>query len=108
MGISIDANSDNVAHTMAGNITTPGSTGAVGDMKKDPAANPNISLQDVSNTRLTVSEQRTLNKAVNRHSDQSVRLEPEEISLNRQAEQTITSPDGSVQITPQYGNNSVK
>ena len=108
MGISIDANSDNVAHTMAGNITTPGTTGVVGDMKKDPAANPKISLQDVSNTRLTVSEQRTLNKAVNRHSDQSVRLEPEEISLNRQAEQTITSPDGGVQITPQYGNNSVK
>ena len=92
MGISIDANSDNVAHTMAGNITTPGPTGAVGDMKKDPAANPNISLH----------------KAVNRHSDQSVRLEPEEISLNKQAEPTITSPDGSVQITPQYGNNSVK
>ena len=45
----------NVADTASGqvdaNVVLQGPTGVVGDMKKDPAANPNITQDDVSSTQ---------------------------------------------------------
>ena len=92
--------------TVTSNVNVPGPTGTVGDIKKNPVANPNISQVDTTSTqhisRQTTDVGDTRTKASdNKKEDLSTAAEnvsPVDVETNRAITRAVLSHGNSTQI----------
>jgi hypothetical protein len=81
------------------NVTIPGPTGVVGDMKVNPMANPNISQNDVGSTqhvsRETTEVTRPGTKAFENKQEAREKFDPEQQKLDRDVLRVVVTHGGS-------------
>ncbi|MDR1233277.1 MAG: hypothetical protein LBJ75_03400 [Puniceicoccales bacterium] len=81
------------------NVIMPGPTGVVGDMKKNPTANPNISQNDVGSTqhvsRETTDVTRPGTKAFENKQEALEKFDPEQQKLDSGVLKAVVAHSGS-------------